>query len=189
MPPDDGTTLLARHLERGQIAHFPVAPFALPDANDRAFLLSVRLGPFGHKNISFNPHTGRVNGFGGLDDLAVDRLKTLLAEFSHTATAWLTNQLPAYARACSLDRVSLSTDEEATRRLRHKARNDLLHIDAFPSRPTHGARLLRVFTNINPTEDRIWVTSDPFARYWSAMATRSACRKLRRVCWPACMPG
>jgi hypothetical protein len=48
--------------------------------------------------------------------------------------------------------------------LRLKARNDLLHVDAFPSRPTNGARILRLFVNINPTEPRIWATSLPFAR-------------------------
>jgi hypothetical protein len=50
-----------------------------------------------------------------------------------------------------------------------KARNDLLHVDAFPSRPTNGWRILRLFVNINPSESRVWVTSDPssefFARY------------------------
>ena len=54
--------------------------------------------------------------------------------------------------------------EEATRKLRLKARNDLLHVDAFPSRPTNGWRILRVFANVNWTEPRIWVTSDPFGK-------------------------
>ncbi len=44
------------------------------------------------------------------------------------------------------------------------ARNDLLHVDAFPSRPTNGARILRVFANINPSEPRVWVTAAPFAQ-------------------------
>jgi hypothetical protein len=72
--------------------------------------------------------------------------------------------LPGYPRAWRLDRVSYRPEEEATRVLRLKARNDLLHVDAFPSRPTNGWRILRVFTNVNPAEPRIWVTSDPFAR-------------------------
>ncbi|HEV2471754.1 MAG TPA: Kdo hydroxylase family protein, partial [Chthonomonadales bacterium] len=41
-------------------------------------------------------------------------------------------------------------------------RNDLLHLDAFPTRPTHGGRILRAFTNIHPSDDRIWATSEPF---------------------------
>jgi hypothetical protein len=42
------------------------------------------------------------------------------------------------------------------------ARNDLLHFDSFPTRPTNGARILRFFVNINPSRDRIWVTSRTF---------------------------
>ena len=39
--------------------------------------------------------------------------------------------------------------EEATRKLRLKARNDLLHVDAFPTRPTNGWRILRCFVLID----------------------------------------
>src|SRR5206468_886669 len=51
----------------------------------------------------------------------------------------------------------------AVRKLRLTARNDLLHFDAFPSRPTRGYRILRLFVNVNPTDPRVWVTSDTFA--------------------------
>src|SRR5262249_5082268 len=70
--------------------------------------------------------------------------------------------VPGYARAWHRDRVSFRPEEEATRKLRLTARNDLLHVDAFPSRPTRGWRLLRLFVNINRTEPRVWVTSDTF---------------------------
>jgi hypothetical protein len=150
----------AERLERGEVIFYPQAPFALPGEADRAFLLGVRLGRLAHKNISLDPSTGRAAGFSGADGA---RLAGVLADFSRTATAWLAGQFPAYATAWRLDRVSLRPEEEATRRLRLTARNDLLHVDAFPSRPTDGARLLRVFVNINPTEPRVWATSLPFA--------------------------
>ncbi|HLB58635.1 MAG TPA: Kdo hydroxylase family protein, partial [Bdellovibrionota bacterium] len=35
-------------------------------------------------------------------------------------------------------------------------------VDAFPTRPLHGSRILRFFTNINPKESRHWMTSLPF---------------------------
>ena len=44
-----------------------------------------------------------------------------------------------------------------------KKRNDLIHTDAFPSRPTHGGLILRLFTNLNPSQDRVWVVGRPFA--------------------------
>jgi hypothetical protein len=43
-----------------------------------------------------------------------------------------------------------------------RKRNDLLHVDAFPSRPTRGGRILRCFTNINPSEPRVWQTTHGF---------------------------
>ena len=46
--------------------------------------------------------------------------------------------------------------------MRLRARNDLLHIDAFPTRPTNGWRILRCFVNVNPSEPRIWMTSLTF---------------------------
>jgi hypothetical protein len=68
--------------------------------------------------------------------------------------------------------------------LRLTARNDLLHVDAFPSRPSHGARILRLFVNLNPVEPRVWVTSDTFpdllARYGARVGLPGRDRGLLR---------
>ena len=38
-----------------------------------------------------------------------------------------------------------------------------LHVDAFPSRPNHGRRILRVFANVHPDgEPRVWRIGEPF---------------------------
>ncbi|HZU34560.1 MAG TPA: Kdo hydroxylase family protein [Gemmataceae bacterium] len=156
---------LAEQLERGEVVHYPVCPFPLPQDDDHHFLLQQRLAHRAHKNISYNPHSGKVGGFLRQPDASHGtRLRELLADFSRTTTAWLAGVLPSYARGWRIDMVSYRPEEEATRKLRWKARNDLLHVDAFPSRPTQGYRILRVFANINPTEPRVWVTSEPFAR-------------------------
>src|SRR5262249_50689649 len=39
---------------------------------------------------------------------------------------------------------------------------DLLHIDAFPSRPTLGRRILRLYVNLHVSAPRVWVTSERF---------------------------
>src|SRR5581483_11628555 len=93
-----------------------------------------------------------------------DRLQHLMAEFSQRATAWLAEVLPQYAAGWQPDRASLRSQEEATRQLRITARNDLLHFDAFPSRPTRGQRILRLYVNINASDERVWMTSDTFAK-------------------------
>jgi len=61
-----------------------------------------------------------------------------------------------------LDFASFRPLEEQGRDLSLHKRNDLLHVDAFPSRPTHGGRILRVFANINPSVGRVWNVGEPF---------------------------
>ncbi len=157
-------TPLEVRLEHGEIEYYPICPFALPAGDDRLFLLQQRLASRAHKNISYDPHSGKAAGFLRQSSAQAERLRGLLAAFAQNATTWLAMTLPRYARGWRLDRVSFRPEEEATRRLRHKARNDLLHVDAFPSRPTNGHRILRLFANINLTEPRVWATSEPFAR-------------------------
>jgi len=151
-------------LERGEVVYYPVCPFPLPQGDDMTFLLEQRLASRAHKNVSYDPRRDKASGFFRRSAAQAERLRHLLADFAHTVTDWLRANLPRYAAAWRPDLVSYRPVEEATRKLRLKARNDLLHVDAFPTRPTNGWRILRCFVNVNPTEPRVWVTSDPFAR-------------------------
>jgi hypothetical protein len=164
LPCSDPGTTLEQRLERGEVIYYPTCPFPVPQGNDLQFLLQQRLGSRAHKNISFDPQRNSASGFRRHSPEQAERLRCLLAAFSQAVTAWTVGALPLYPRAWRLDRVSFRSEEEATRSLRLKARNDLLHVDAFPSRPTHGWRILRVFVNVNPTEPRVWVTSEPFGQ-------------------------
>jgi hypothetical protein len=155
---------LEQQLERGAIVVYARCPFALPEGDDRRFLMAQEHSRWAHKNICYNPHTGRVTGFRRRSRGQAERLRRLLAAFARAATAWLARELPRYACAWQPDRATLRPEEEATRRLRLTARNDLLHIDAFPTRPALGRRILRLFVNINLSEPRVWVTSDSFAQ-------------------------
>jgi hypothetical protein len=156
------TDNLAERLERGEVVHFPICPFGLPVGDDHAFLLQQRLASRAHKNIGYDPVTGKLSGY--VNHGQGDRLQKVLAGFAFTVSRWLGALLPHYAAGWQPDRVSYRPEEEASRRLRLTARNDLLHVDAFPSRPTNGWRILRAFANINPSEPRVWITADPFAR-------------------------
>jgi hypothetical protein len=151
-------------LERGELVFYPKCPFPLPTGDDLAFLLAQRRARFSHKDISYCPRTGNVAGFVKCDCAQSDRLARLFADFSSHVSDWLGREFPGYRDALTPDRATFRSEEEATRRLRYLARNDLLHLDAFPNRPSHGRRILRVYVNINPTEPRVWVTSEPFAK-------------------------
>jgi hypothetical protein len=161
---DGPVTPSAERLERGEVIFYPACPFPVPQGEDRQFLLRQSLASRAHKNISYDPLTGKASGSRKDSAAQAERLRGLLAAFSRDVTAWLAAALPGYARAWAPDKVSFRPVEEATRKLRLKARNDLLHVDAFPTRPTNGRRILRCFVNVNPAEPRVWVTSDPFAR-------------------------
>src|SRR5436309_3464143 len=151
----------AERLEEGHILLFERAPFPLPDAGERAALASVRQASAAyHKNISYRPGEDRVKGLAkGGDEDAVRRI---LRAYSQHATRLLTELFPWYASEWKLDFANFRPMEERGRQLSLRARNDLLHVDAFPTRPTNGDRILRVFTNVNPTASRLWFTTDTF---------------------------
>lgn len=158
------TPLAAELLEAGELLFFLKSPFPLPDKDDLTFLCQQRTTGLTHKDISFNPQTGELIGFARSSHEQAQRLCRVLAAFSRTVTAWLHDACPRYRGGIEPDRASFRPDEEATRRLRPHARNDLLHVDAFPGRPARGRRLLRVFVNVHPSEPRVWATSEPLAK-------------------------
>jgi hypothetical protein len=164
---------LAERLERGEILTFEPCPFALPIEADLAFLLNQGTAGRVHKDINLNPASNAVTGYRRESAAQAGRLRDVLRVFANGAATWLADLLPGYARSWQLDRVSFRADEEATRKLRVTARNDLLHFDAFPSRPTRGRRILRLFVNINPTDPRVWVTSDTFTRVFAQYGSRA----------------
>jgi hypothetical protein len=75
-----------------------------------------------------------------------------------------------------MGRASLRTRDAAAAALSARKDDRRLHADAFPSRPTGGERILRVFNNINPDgQARVWRVGEPFedyARRWLNLIRR-----------------
>jgi len=148
-------------LERGQILFFREIPFHLP-VEDREFLIAqpwaeLRL----HKNISYRPQEDILRGVAG-DAATVERVHSILRNYAGQVIDFAAKFLVPYAGRWTLDFSSFRPFEEERRGLPLHKRNDLLHVDAFPSRPTRGARILRVFTNLNPAKARVWHTTGGF---------------------------
>ncbi|HET6883342.1 MAG TPA: Kdo hydroxylase family protein, partial [Pirellulales bacterium] len=80
---------------------------------------------------------------------------------SRQTLTYVAKLLPGYGSCWRLDYASFRPLEEQGRQLRLHARNDLIHVDSFPKRPTHGDRILRMFMNINPAAERHWITGEP----------------------------
>ncbi len=151
-----------QQLEDGQILFFREIPFELPDKH-REFLLSQRPGDSRyHKNVSYRPQQDVLRGFASRAPNDSTQLHEIMRAYSTQVTQFLTRFLSPYAKHWSLDFASFRPLEEEGRDLPLHQRNDLLHVDAFPSRPTRGGRILRVFTNLHPSQPRIWHTTDCF---------------------------
>ena len=164
-------------LERGEILFFREPPFLLPGA-DREFLLAQKWSELRlHKNVSYRPGGDLLRGVSG-DPLTVRRLHSIMRNYTAQVVEFLTKFLSPYAGRWILDFSSFRPLEEQGRDLPLHKRNDLLHVDAFPSRPTRGGRILRVFTNLNPTKTRVWETTGPFESLARQHAERAGLRQI-----------
>ena len=171
-------------LENGDIFLLKQSPL-LPPERECAFLFKVRQTDSRyHKNIAYRPSQDRLTGFSGSGTDA-GRLQRVLRAHSQRAQQLVTKLFAPYAQLWQCDLTSFRPVEEGGRQLPLKARNDLLHIDSFPTRPTNGNRILRVFTNINPTRSRVWLTGETFEVQAKRMATAAG---LSDFATQACSP-
>lgn len=169
-----------RALEQGRILLFARPPFELPDA-ERSLLLSQRQTRAGyHKNIAYRPDRDRVTGYARGAGTDAERLRDVLRLYSRRATEFAAWLLPGYARTWRLDLASFRPEEEQGRALPRRARNDLIHVDAFPTRPTRGDRILRLFTNVNPAEPRVWLSGGTFEEIAPRFAPKALVDRARR---------
>ncbi len=159
-----------RELERGEILLFAHPPFPL-GKQDVEFLLAHRQEESAlHKNISYRPTQDELRGMPDELDGDFDRMREIMRRYSQAVAEFLGRFLLPYRDRFVLDYASFRPLEEQGRALPLRKRNDLLHVDSFPSRPTGGKRILRVFTNVNPTAARVWNTGPPFAEFGPAYA-------------------
>ena len=164
-----GTRELCAQLEAGRILYFARPPFDLPEV-DREFLTAQKRADSAvHKNVSYRPVADELRGFDGAAEVT-NRLHDVLRRYSSEVVQFVRRFLSPYDGQYVLDYASFRPIEENGRDLPLHKRNDLLHVDAFPSRPTHGGRILRVFTNIHPMKPRVWNVGENFP----ALAARLA---------------
>jgi hypothetical protein len=153
-------------LEAGEVIYFPQTPVPIP-REDLQFLLGQQQAESRlHKNIAYKPGIDRLSGVDdkSADAAEVERMQAVMRRYSTSVAEFLAAFLAPYQQRWTLDYASYRPIEEQGRNLATRKRNDLLHTDAFPTRPTRGARILRFFHNIHPTRTRDWVLGEPFAR-------------------------
>jgi hypothetical protein len=147
-------------LEAGRVILLPKLPFRV--AADEMFLLSPKIMGSERKNISLDPATGSV-GNTALRGAEAVKLVAMMQRFGDSAERLLHDLLPDYAPSLERARTSFRPAEIAGRSYSPRHDDRLLHVDAFPSRPMGGRRILRLFCNIAPDgAARAWRIGEPF---------------------------
>ncbi|WP_084186969.1 Kdo hydroxylase family protein [Andreprevotia chitinilytica] len=147
-------------LEQGKVLFFPQLAFALSDTERT--LLDPQFADPKRKNISLDGKTGLLRGVAG-NGATQTTFHQLVARYAQQATTLVDHLFPHYRGHLRAAPTSLRLHRVETRRTSWRHDDSRLHIDAFPSRPNHGERILRVFTNINPHgEPRVWQVGEPF---------------------------
>lgn len=162
-------------LEGGAVAVLADSPFVL--TAEEAGLLESGRAAGGAKNVSLDPAAptgiGALGGAEGLDGALAERLTRRYADW---AAALLAEIVAPYAPRLERGRTSFRPRAVEAEPLSPRKDDRRLHADAFPSRPTAGRRILRVFSNVNPAgEARVWQVGEPFeayARRWLARVRR-----------------
>lgn len=146
-------------LERGNVLLFPQLSFLIQDG-ERQFLSPTVAGE--GKNVSLDPANGSLRG-SSVNDADPQRLRNMMNRFAASSRDLLRSVLPHYETGLEQARTSFRPVEIAGRRTAWRKDDTRLHVDSFPSSPTQGNRILRVFTNVNPRgRSRNWRLGESF---------------------------
>ena len=155
----DAQQIAIRTLEGGGVLVLPHVAFEL--LADERRLLSPQWSDGSAKNISLEG--AALKGARGAPD-ELTALLRMIARFAASAADLVTALFPRHAPYVRHARTSFRPQPAVGRALSWRKDDSRLHVDAFPSRPNHGERILRVFCNVNPAEDRVWRVGEDFAQ-------------------------
>ena len=167
---DDGPTRgVEAVVEAGEVLRFPYLPFALIEselrfrdprwADGKAKNISLRWGGNEPDGIRL---ASELRGAAGAPAELV-ALKAMIVRYADQAEAFALRLFPHYRGHLRRGNTSFRPVDVAGRETRWRQDDTRMHIDAFPSNPMHGTRLLRVFCNVNPNgRAREWRVGEPF---------------------------
>ncbi|MFL9879103.1 Kdo hydroxylase family protein [Herbaspirillum rhizosphaerae] len=167
-------------LEAGKVLYFPHLPFELLPEEKSLLRPDIRNPKV--RNISLDA-SGHLKG--ALGDTATQlALALMIGRFREQAQTLVYSLLPKYKGVLRLAPTSYRPTQVETRAQSWRADDRRLHVDAFPSRPNYGERILRVFSNVNPDGiPRVWRVGEPF----ETVAQKFLPRAKPYVPWQAAM--
>jgi hypothetical protein len=147
-------------LESGAVLYFPHLAFRLADDEKR--FLDARIADGKAKNISLDHTSGKMQA-SSLSGEPATRLAAMIERFGNQAAGLVHDLLPY--RNVERARTSYRPVQVKGRSYSKISDDRLLHIDAFPSRPMQGRRILRFFANVAPSSSRNWHVGQPFEEF------------------------
>ncbi|MEB0041234.1 MULTISPECIES: Kdo hydroxylase family protein [unclassified Pseudomonas] len=146
-------------LESGNVVLLPQLPFVVRE-DERTLLKSTVIQ--GIKNVSLTPANGTFKGSKGTE-AEQRQLQSMMTRFAMSTKTLTTNLLGHYEDSLQQARTSFRPVEISGRASSWRKDDTRLHVDNFPSSPTSGKRILRVFSNVNPqNQPRVWRLGDQF---------------------------
>ncbi|MBP7454163.1 MAG: Kdo hydroxylase family protein [Ottowia sp.] len=146
-------------VEAGKVLYFPRLGFDV-QPQEKALLREDMLSPKS-RNVSLGAD-GVLKGAGG-SAAEQAQLAAMVARFRQQALQLVDALLPEYHGHTRIAPTSFRPRQVETRVQSVRADDQRMHVDAFPSRPTYGERLLRVFANVNPADvPRVWRVGESF---------------------------
>jgi hypothetical protein len=148
-----------RALESGSVLLFPQLPFPVQEGEVR--LLSPAVAGES-KNVSLDPASGTLRG-SDADEAEQQVLRGMMMRFATLSRTLICNLFPHYEAQLQQARTSYRPIEVAGRESSWRKDDTRLHVDSFPSAPTQGKRILRLFCNVNPGgQSRTWRLGESF---------------------------
>jgi hypothetical protein len=146
-------------VEAGKVLYFPRLGFAVQPW-ERALLREDVLSPKA-RNVSLGAD-GLLKGAAG-SAAEQQALAAMVGRFRRQALQLVDELLPEYRGQLRVAPTSFRPKQVETRVQSVRADDQRMHVDAFPSRPNYGERILRVFTNLNPAGvPRVWRVGEDF---------------------------
>lgn len=162
---DGPTRRVEAVLEHGGVLSFPGLAFRLSEAERR--FLDPRWADGKAKNISVRWPSGEMRGAAG-EAAALAELRAMIVRYTDASERLALRLFPHYRGHLRRGNTSFRPVDVAGRASSWRQDDTRLHVDAFPSNPTHGTRLLRVFCNVNPDgRPRQWRLGEPFEAHAS----------------------
>ncbi len=154
---------LCARIERGGVILLPQLAFRMLPDEER--FLSDAFATEDRKNVNIRAGSSEVRGARGSQE-ELEALGAMVGRYAAAATQLIDGLFPRYRAHRRAGSTSFRPCRIEGRAQTWRSDDTRMHVDAFPSNPMRGRRILRVFSNVNPrSRPRMWDIGEPFADY------------------------